>query len=168
MVIRSAKKAPLTPQQIRRQAQRQLAKDLKAGKPILPTKITSRAKSVPAENKKLVDQIQAIKKATYGDRPTWNAKRSRLAIVRDDKTGKARSLSELRTILGTAQGTRRDIRGSAGHTVPVTADLDSPDDYYSEDYDVEDIDTGYDVYDLDELYVDEDIPNDIESAFHYH
>jgi hypothetical protein len=161
-------KVPNTPAQNRRIAQRQLAKDLKAGKPILPTKITSRAKSVHAENKKLVDQIQAIKVQAYGGRPSWNAKRSRLAIQRDDKTGRVRSLSELRTVLQTIQGTRRDIRGSAGHIAPVTADLDSPEDYYSDDYDVEDIDTSYDDYDLSQIYADEDIPDDIESALHYH
>jgi hypothetical protein len=52
--------------------------------------------------------------------------------------------------------------------VPVTTDLDSPEDYYSGDYDIQDIATGYDEYDLDELYTDEDIPDDIESALHYH
>lgn len=168
MVIRQGKKVPLTPAQQRRQAQRQLARDLKAGKPILPAKITSRAKTTPAESKKLVDQIQEIKKQAYGDRPSWNAKRSRKAIVADDKTGHVRSLSELRRILGLAQGTRRDVRGSQGHTAPVTVDLDDADDYTDGDYDIEDINSGYDDYDLDDLYIDEDIPDDIESAFHYH
>jgi hypothetical protein len=167
MVIRPSK-ARNTPAQNRRQAQRQLARDLKAGKPILPTKITSRAKSVSSENRRLVDQIQAIKKATYGDRPSWNAKRSRKAIIADDKTGKVRSLTDLRKVLGLAQGTRHDIRGSQGHTAPVTADLDDAGDYDSGDYDIQDIPTGYDEYDLDDLYTDEDIPDDIESAFHYH
>lgn len=168
MQVRKASRIPNTPAQNRRQAQRQLARDLKAGNPILPTKITSRAKSVHAENKKLVDQIQAIKKRAFGDRPSWNAKRSRLAIIRDDKTHRARSVSELRSTLDILQGTRRDVRGSTGHTVPVTSALDDPQDYYDDNYDVEDIDTEYDYYDLDDLFIDEDIPEDVESALHYH
>jgi hypothetical protein len=168
MIVRKPPKPPLTPSQKRRQAQRQLAKDLRAGKPILPTKITSRAKSVSSENRNLVNQIQAIKQRAFGDRPKWNAKQSRRAIIADDKTGRARSNAELRKILRTARGTRHDVRGSTGHTAPVTTDLDHSEDYYDDNYDVEDIESQYDDYDLDDLYDDENIPDDIESAFHYH
>lgn len=101
MVIRQSKKAPPTPAQIRRSAQRKLARDLKAGNPILPKEITSKAKSVVSERKSLVKQIYDIKQNAFGDRPKWNAKNALKAINIHDKTGKLRSVSDLRHILNT-------------------------------------------------------------------
>lgn len=96
MVVRNRAPKPVqTPAQARRSAQRKLARDLKQGKPILPKEITRKAKEVVNKRSELVNRIADYKKQTFGDKESFNARRSRQAVERD-RQGNPRSIAELR------------------------------------------------------------------------
>jgi|ERR1700722_11177178 len=74
----------------RRKAQRQLAADLKEGRPILPDSVKG---TFPKEQ--LVKQIQELKVIAFGDASKFNKKRSDKAVAKD-KDGQPRKMTDLR------------------------------------------------------------------------
>lgn len=80
----------------RRKAQRQLARDLKAGKPILPKQITAPSKKI--QRSKVVDNIVNLRVGIVGGEDSHSRNKFRETIVKSVKTGKARTSKQLRDI----------------------------------------------------------------------
>jgi hypothetical protein len=80
-------------------AQRRLAKQIKAGT-YKPSGLGAKARRIAVERKpQIVDQIQALKQAAFGNRIKWNAARSRKYVQVDPGTGEDRTIKELAHIL---------------------------------------------------------------------
>jgi hypothetical protein len=90
-----------TDAQIRASAQRRLARELKAGtfKPSgIGKKAREIAKKLQAEKSELIKQIREYKNKVYGGGARFNQKRSDKNVKINPRTGKDRTIEELRTI----------------------------------------------------------------------
>jgi hypothetical protein len=62
-----------------------------------------------------IDQIQAVKVKRYGDRPAFNAGRSRKAIDRHSESGQKRDLTELKAIANALDNDTEDELEDLGY-----------------------------------------------------
>lgn len=100
MVIRKSA-ATLTPAQLRRQAQRRLAREIKTGtfKPSpIGAKAREKAKDYRAEKSRLIKIIRDYKNSVYGSQPKFNQQRSDRNVRINPRTKKERGIEELRRI----------------------------------------------------------------------
>lgn len=82
----------------RRAAQRQLAKDLRAGKQILPPAVTSKAKRAVSERKsEIVNRVVRAKELLHGSSEKFNSAESRKRVTHD-KQGNLRSVDDIRKL----------------------------------------------------------------------
>jgi hypothetical protein len=83
----------------RRAAQRRLAKQIHE-RTYKPSNIGAKARqAAKSRAEELIDKIQALKKKHFGQRPKWNAARSRMYVKVDPATGNPRPVRDLKQIL---------------------------------------------------------------------
>jgi uncharacterized coiled-coil DUF342 family protein len=87
----------------RRSAQRKIARELKEGtfKPSpIGSKAREKAKDYRKEKSELIKEIREYKNRLYGHTPRFNQRRSDKNVRINPRTGKDRTIEELRTIWG--------------------------------------------------------------------
>ena len=88
---------PRTPAQMRRAAQRKIAREVKSGK-YTPSPIGRKSREVTKNRREIVNRIAQKKERLLGSSPKFNAKRSRQYITTDPDTHKPRTIEELEEI----------------------------------------------------------------------